>query len=95
MNEYVNKFVKFSNYIDSHRVFPNSHINTFDYDKGKQRIHFAGKGGVTIWGKEIQSNISQSNESTISLKGTFIAVMLLGVFILVSWFGFYALFLSR
>ena len=35
------------------------------------------------------------HESTHSLKGTFIAVMLLGVFILVSWFGFYALFLSR
>jgi hypothetical protein len=35
------------------------------------------------------------NESTHSLKGTFIAVMLLGVFTLVSWFGFYALFLSR
>lgn len=36
-----------------------------------------------------------SNETSISLKGTFIAVMLLGVFILVSWFGIYALFLSR
>ncbi|MER2088903.1 MAG: cytochrome c oxidase subunit 2A [Sporosarcina sp.] len=35
------------------------------------------------------------NESTHSLKGTFIAVMLLGIFILVAWFGFYALFLSR
>jgi len=28
-------------------------------------------------------------------KGTFIAVMLLGLFILVFWFGIYALFLSR
>ncbi|KAA0966837.1 cytochrome c oxidase subunit 2A [Sporosarcina sp. ANT_H38] len=36
-----------------------------------------------------------SNEPTHNLKGTFIAVMLLGVVILVSWFGFYALFLSR
>lgn len=31
----------------------------------------------------------------INLKGTFISVMLLGVFILVTWFGLYALFLSR
>jgi hypothetical protein len=37
----------------------------------------------------------KQNESTYNLKGTFIAVMLLGVFILVAWFGFYALFLSR
>ncbi len=35
------------------------------------------------------------DESEGSLKGTFIAVMLVGVFILVSWFGLYALFLSR
>jgi uncharacterized membrane protein YqhA len=35
------------------------------------------------------------NASEVSLKGTFIAVMLVGVFILVSWFGLYALFLSR
>ena len=35
------------------------------------------------------------NEPAYSLKGTFIAVMLLGVSILVAWFGFYALFLSR
>ncbi|WP_186668956.1 cytochrome c oxidase subunit 2A [Sporosarcina sp. BP05] len=47
-----------------------------------------GKGNS----KQHQPN---SNESTHNLKGTFIAVMLLGVFILVSWFGFYALFLSR
>lgn len=33
--------------------------------------------------------------ASISLKGTFIAVMLLGVFILISWFALYALFLSR
>lgn len=30
-----------------------------------------------------------------SLKGTFISVMLLGIFLLVSWFGVYALFLVR
>ncbi|HJF31847.1 MAG TPA: cytochrome c oxidase subunit 2A [Sporosarcina psychrophila] len=35
------------------------------------------------------------HDSSSNLKGTFIAVMLLGVFILVAWFGFYALFLSR
>lgn len=34
-------------------------------------------------------------ETGINLKGTFISVMLLGVFILVTWFGLYALFLSR
>ncbi|MEK5039753.1 cytochrome c oxidase subunit 2A [Sporosarcina sp. FSL K6-3457] len=38
---------------------------------------------------------SSHSESEVSLKGTFIAVMLIGVFILVSWFGLYALFLSR
>ncbi len=37
----------------------------------------------------------KSNESTIHFKGTFIAVMLLGVFLVASWFGIYALFLSR
>lgn len=30
-----------------------------------------------------------------SLKGTLIAVILLGIFIIISWFGVYALFLSR
>lgn len=35
------------------------------------------------------------NESPIHFKGTFIAVMLLGVFLVASWFGIYALFLSR
>ncbi|MBE1554962.1 cytochrome c oxidase subunit 2A [Sporosarcina limicola] len=35
------------------------------------------------------------NESSINLKGTFISVMLLGIFILIAWFGLYALFLSR
>ena len=38
---------------------------------------------------------SNHSASTTSLKGTFIAVMLLGVFILVSQFELYALFLSR
>jgi hypothetical protein len=39
--------------------------------------------------------LDTSEEASFNLKGTFIAVMLLGVFILVSWFGIYALFLSR
>ncbi|MCM3743930.1 cytochrome c oxidase subunit 2A [Sporosarcina luteola] len=40
--------------------------------------------------------IESGNPQTgINLKGTFISVMLLGVFILVTWFGLYALFLSR
>ncbi|MDW0112552.1 cytochrome c oxidase subunit 2A [Sporosarcina saromensis] len=39
--------------------------------------------------------VPSSNEHGMDLKGTFIAVMLLGIFILVSWFGIYALFLSR
>ncbi len=38
---------------------------------------------------------SEQKGASISLKGTFIAVMLLGVFILISWFALYALFLSR
>jgi hypothetical protein len=37
----------------------------------------------------------EKGSHSISLKGTFIAVMLLGIFMLVSWFGAYALFLSR
>ncbi|MFD1204732.1 MULTISPECIES: cytochrome c oxidase subunit 2A [Sporosarcina] len=36
-----------------------------------------------------------SHDPDINLKGTFISVMLLGVFILLLWFGSYALFLSR
>lgn len=38
---------------------------------------------------------SGNPETGMNLKGTFISVMLLGVFILVLWFGLYALFLSR
>ena len=38
---------------------------------------------------------AKNKDSTIHFKGTFIAVMLLGVFMLASWFGIYALFLSR
>jgi len=37
----------------------------------------------------------KQNRETHSLKGTLIAVILLGTFILISWFGVYALFLSR
>ncbi|RCW64956.1 cytochrome c oxidase subunit 2A [Saliterribacillus persicus] len=35
------------------------------------------------------------DESTTNLKGTFIAVMILGIFILVSWFIVFGIFLSR
>jgi len=42
-----------------------------------------------------KSLVQQSGDSGINLKGTLISVMLLGVFILVTWFGLYALFLSR
>jgi len=35
------------------------------------------------------------DKETHSLKGTLIAVILLGIFIIISWFGIYALFLSR
>lgn len=46
--------------------------------------------------KKTSTQVRQENGShSISLKGTFIAVMLLGIFILVSWFAAYALFLSR
>lgn len=37
----------------------------------------------------------RDDEPKIRLTGTFIAVMLLGVFIVISWFGIYALFLSK
>ncbi|MDN4606750.1 cytochrome c oxidase subunit 2A [Sporosarcina highlanderae] len=45
--------------------------------------------------KNKKQNQTTPKESEISLKGTFISVMLLGVFILALWFGSYALFLSR
>ena len=45
--------------------------------------------------KNKQPQQQENNESSIHFKGTFIAVMLLGVFLVVSWFGIYALFLSR
>lgn len=34
-------------------------------------------------------------EATNDLKGTFISVMLLGGFIIITWIGVWALFLSR
>ena len=42
-----------------------------------------------------QPSNSSGIDAEVSLKGTFIAVMLVGIFILISWFGLYALFLSR
>ncbi|GGB33110.1 cytochrome c oxidase subunit 2A [Virgibacillus dakarensis] len=38
---------------------------------------------------------SSTQKKNPELKGTFISVMLLGVFIIVSWAGVYALFMSR
>lgn len=39
---------------------------------------------------------AQNNETEgTSLKGTFISVMLLGCFLIISWIGVYALFITR
>lgn len=37
----------------------------------------------------------QRNREETSLKGTFVSVMLLGAFIVISWIGVYMLFLNR
>jgi hypothetical protein len=58
-------------------------------------IHFTRRGGVTMTKGKLDPHQSEQKGASISLKGTFIAVMLLGVFILISWFALYALFLSR
>ena len=50
---------------------------------------------MTTGNSKKRPNGSEQNHNGINLKGTFISVMLLGVFILVTWFGLYALFLSR
>ncbi len=42
-----------------------------------------------------QQQQSSPTDSEVSLKGTFIAVMAVGAFLLIFWFGLYALFLSR
>ncbi|WP_240315659.1 cytochrome c oxidase subunit 2A [Sporosarcina sp. PTS2304] len=44
--------------------------------------------------KKVNSSTKQTKED-VNLKGTFIMVMILGVIILVFWFGIYGLFLSR
>lgn len=38
---------------------------------------------------------SSKEEKKSDLRGTFISVMILGVFLLGSWFGVWALYLSR
>lgn len=48
---------------------------------------------MAVGRKEVTQN--RHEETRFDLRGTFIAVMLLGVFIIVSWFGIYALYLSR
>lgn len=41
------------------------------------------------------SSKKEKKKEATSLKGTFISVMLLGLFLIISWFGIYGLFLSR
>ena len=53
------------------------------------------EGSDDMENKNPKQKHANNNESTIHFKGTFIAVMLLGVFLVASWFGIYALFLSR
>ncbi|MDV6377032.1 cytochrome c oxidase subunit 2A [Sporosarcina sp. GW1-11] len=43
--------------------------------------------------KEISS--TKQTKEDVNLKGTLIMVMILGIIILVFWFGVYGLFLSR
>ncbi|GKV56751.1 hypothetical protein NCCP2222_26980 [Sporosarcina sp. NCCP-2222] len=45
--------------------------------------------------KSTKQQLEPQHNPSINLKGTLIAVMLLGVFILATWFGCYYLFLSR
>lgn len=45
--------------------------------------------------KKNQKKHLPENNSNVHLKGTFISVMALGVFIIIFWFAIYALFLSR
>ncbi|MBC5637030.1 MULTISPECIES: cytochrome c oxidase subunit 2A [Ornithinibacillus] len=42
-----------------------------------------------------QETKKASEKEKPELKGTFISVMLLGVFIIISWIGAFALFISR
>ena len=53
------------------------------------------EGSDDMKNKNPKQKHAKNSESTIHFKGTFIAVMLLGVFLVASWFGIYALFLSR
>jgi len=45
--------------------------------------------------KNHESNHNLQEKSRMDLRGTFISVMLLGGFIIISWLGIYILFLSR
>jgi flagellar basal body-associated protein FliL len=56
-----------------------------------QLIHI--KGRKSLMRKEEKSNASEKGKP--DLKGTFISVMILGVLIVVSWVGAFALFISR
>lgn len=46
---------------------------------------------------ELQKHTTEEHETEkeITLKGTFLSVMLLGIFIIISWTGAWLLFLSR
>ncbi|MFD2192990.1 cytochrome c oxidase subunit 2A [Oceanobacillus bengalensis] len=46
-------------------------------------------------GMSVPKNKKHINENEPKLKGTFISVMLLGGFLVVSWIGAFLLFISR
>lgn len=52
------------------------------------------KGESNMPKPELQEQTTQETEES-SLKGTLMAVMILGLFIIVSWFGVWALYMSR
>ncbi|WP_438319017.1 cytochrome c oxidase subunit 2A [Sporosarcina sp. FA9] len=58
-------------------------------------IHSHSKGSEDMVNKNQNTKQPDKHNTEVSFKGTFIAVMLLGVFILITWFGSYVLFLSR
>lgn len=46
--------------------------------------------------KELNKSEKPIKDSTeVNLKGTFVSVMILGAFLIVSWVGIYILFISR
>jgi hypothetical protein len=45
--------------------------------------------------KKRSTNMKSKTEETTSLKGTLVAVFILGIFILISWVSVFYLFISR